>query len=186
MKLNKFDYFSDYVAYPVAILAVGTVVMGASALHANLEWLAAVGVGFALWTLLEYALHRVVLHGRNYFAPMHGEHHAAPRAYIGTPTWISLPTLAGAVLLPLSVGFGFHWASAIFTGIMTGYVWYGAVHHLIHHRADADDPPLLRKMRARHMRHHYSPKAGNFGVTTALWDHVFRTTIRREPAAAGR
>jgi sterol desaturase/sphingolipid hydroxylase (fatty acid hydroxylase superfamily) len=27
------------------------------------------------------------------------------------------------------------------------------------------------------MRHHYSPKSGNFGVTTPLWDHVFGTAI---------
>jgi sterol desaturase/sphingolipid hydroxylase (fatty acid hydroxylase superfamily) len=28
------------------------------------------------------------------------------------------------------------------------------------------------------MRHHFSPKGGNFGVTTHLWDHVFGTAIR--------
>jgi sterol desaturase/sphingolipid hydroxylase (fatty acid hydroxylase superfamily) len=27
------------------------------------------------------------------------------------------------------------------------------------------------------MRHHYSPRSGNFGVTTSLWDHVFGTAI---------
>jgi sterol desaturase/sphingolipid hydroxylase (fatty acid hydroxylase superfamily) len=27
------------------------------------------------------------------------------------------------------------------------------------------------------MRHHYSPKSGNFGVTTRLWDRVFGTAI---------
>ena len=32
-------------------------------------------------------------------------------------------------------------------------------------------------LRAWHMRHHYSPKSGNFGVTTRLWDHVFGTAI---------
>jgi sterol desaturase/sphingolipid hydroxylase (fatty acid hydroxylase superfamily) len=29
----------------------------------------------------------------------------------------------------------------------------------------------------RHLRHHYSPRPGNFGVTTPLWDHVFGTYI---------
>jgi len=27
------------------------------------------------------------------------------------------------------------------------------------------------------MRHHHSPKRGNFGVTTPLWDYVFGTAI---------
>jgi sterol desaturase/sphingolipid hydroxylase (fatty acid hydroxylase superfamily) len=35
------------------------------------------------------------------------------------------------------------------------------------------------------MRHHYSPKSGNFGVTTSVWDHIFGTAIRvRDKAAA--
>jgi sterol desaturase/sphingolipid hydroxylase (fatty acid hydroxylase superfamily) len=27
------------------------------------------------------------------------------------------------------------------------------------------------------MRHHYSPRSGNFGVTTSVWDRIFRTAI---------
>ena len=176
MKLSKFDYYSDYVAYPVAIVAIGAVAMIGHAARENVHWLMVAAGGFALWTFLEYILHRVVLHGRNYFAPMHGEHHAAPVALVGTPTWISMLTLAGAVLAPLWLWLGFHRASGLFVGVISGYLWYGAVHHLIHHRRDA---PYMAKLRARHMRHHYSPRAGNFGVTTAVWDHIFGTTIRR-------
>jgi sterol desaturase/sphingolipid hydroxylase (fatty acid hydroxylase superfamily) len=33
------------------------------------------------------------------------------------------------------------------------------------------------------MRHHYSPKRGNFGVTTPIWDYVFGTTIRSQNKA---
>ena len=81
--------------------------------------------------------------------------------------------------MPLWLWLGFHLASGVFIGVITGYVWYGAMHHFIHHPKAAPRLPYLSEMRARHMRHHYSPNKGNFGVTTALWDHVFGTAIRR-------
>jgi sterol desaturase/sphingolipid hydroxylase (fatty acid hydroxylase superfamily) len=34
------------------------------------------------------------------------------------------------------------------------------------------------------MRHHYSPRSGNFGVSTGLWDHVFGTVIGARDKAA--
>jgi sterol desaturase/sphingolipid hydroxylase (fatty acid hydroxylase superfamily) len=37
--------------------------------------------------------------------------------------------------------------------------------------------PLLGRLRRWHLEHHYSKKAGNFGVTTPVWDYVFRTAI---------
>jgi sterol desaturase/sphingolipid hydroxylase (fatty acid hydroxylase superfamily) len=52
------------------------------------------------------------------------------------------------------------------------------VHHVIHHRANQSSPEYFTTLRARHMRHHFSPKGGNFGVTTSVWDHVFGTVIR--------
>jgi sterol desaturase/sphingolipid hydroxylase (fatty acid hydroxylase superfamily) len=59
------------------------------------------------------------------------------------------------------------------------------VHHVIHHRANKSSPSYFNDLRAWHMCHHYSPKSGNFGVTTSVWDHVFGTAIRvRDKAAA--
>jgi sterol desaturase/sphingolipid hydroxylase (fatty acid hydroxylase superfamily) len=60
---------------------------------------------------------------------------------------------------------------------MIGYWWYGIVHHVIHHRANKSAPGYFNDLRTWHMRHHYSPKEGNFGVTTPVWDHVFGTAI---------
>jgi sterol desaturase/sphingolipid hydroxylase (fatty acid hydroxylase superfamily) len=36
------------------------------------------------------------------------------------------------------------------------------------------------------MRHHYSPKSGNFGVTTSVWDRVFGTAIKRDNAVVSQ
>jgi sterol desaturase/sphingolipid hydroxylase (fatty acid hydroxylase superfamily) len=54
----------------------------------------------AIWTLLEYLLHRFVLHRIPTFARMHAVHHASPRAFVGTPTWVSLLTLWIAIFVP--------------------------------------------------------------------------------------
>jgi sterol desaturase/sphingolipid hydroxylase (fatty acid hydroxylase superfamily) len=183
MQLSKFDYYTDYVAYPIVIVAVSGLAAARNDGHEELLWLAAFACGFTLWTFAEYWIHRVVLHRMPYFSPMHGAHHAAPLGLIGTPTWISIPTLCAVVLLPAWGLLGFNLGSGLFAGMMSGYVWYGAIHHLIHHRPRLPGLGLLRNLRKFHLRHHYRPLAGNFGVTTPLWDHVFGTVIRGDNRA---
>jgi sterol desaturase/sphingolipid hydroxylase (fatty acid hydroxylase superfamily) len=107
---------------------------------------------------------------------MHGLHHASPLALIGTPTWMSVSILIFAVLIPAWLSLGFTVADGLTVGVMLGYLWYGTVHHVIHHRA-GDSSPYFNDLRAWHLRHHYSPKDGNFGVTTRFWDRVFGTVI---------
>jgi sterol desaturase/sphingolipid hydroxylase (fatty acid hydroxylase superfamily) len=83
------------------------------------------------------------------------------------------------------VWLGFNVADGLTVGVMFGYWWYGVVHHIIHHHANSPSPSYFNDLRAWHMRHHFSPKGGNFGVTTHLWDHVFGTAIRvRDKALA--
>jgi 4-hydroxysphinganine ceramide fatty acyl 2-hydroxylase len=55
---------------------------------------------------------------------------------------------------------------------------------VIHHRAAKSSSAYFTELRAWHMRHHYSPKSGNFGVTTRIWDHVFGTAISVRDKAA--
>jgi sterol desaturase/sphingolipid hydroxylase (fatty acid hydroxylase superfamily) len=180
MQLSKFDYYCDYVVYPLVIGALATVAIAHHDSREILVWGAAMLGGIAFWTLFEYLVHRIALHRYGMFVAAHAMHHAAPRAYIGTPTWISLPTYAGFVFLPLWLAFGFNVASGTFSGVMIGYTWYGLLHHLIHHLKNPSPLPYLRNLQAWHMRHHHSPKAGNFGVTTGLWDRLFWTTVASE------
>ena len=184
MQLNKLDYYADYIAYPIMIGVLGTVALRSDGPPQALVWLGVWGAGFALWTFAEYWVHRIVLHRMPYFSPMHGEHHAAPLAYIGTPTWISMLTLATVVLAPAWLLLGFNAGSALFVGVSTGYVWYGLMHHMIHHWVVRGSRDPLRGARLRHLKHHYRPQAGNFGVTTALWDHIFRTALKARQDAS--
>jgi sterol desaturase/sphingolipid hydroxylase (fatty acid hydroxylase superfamily) len=185
MQLSKLSYYSDFVVYPVVLVALTAISLVHVTWASGTEWLGAVMAGLLLWSLAEYALHRVALHRMPYFSPMHGEHHAAPLAFIGTPSWISVAVLSLVVLIPAWWGLGFNVADGLTAGVMFGYWWYGLVHHIIHHHANSASPSYFNALRAWHMRHHYSPKAGNFGVTTHFWDHVFGTAIRvRNKAAA--
>ena len=59
------------------------------------------------------------------------------------------------------------------SGWAAGYAAYEQFHWREHHR-----PPLgpwERAARRRHFAHHFGAPRTNYGVTTALWDHVFGT-----------
>jgi sterol desaturase/sphingolipid hydroxylase (fatty acid hydroxylase superfamily) len=178
MQLSKYSYYSDFIVYPVVILTVAAVSMTGDRWLARTEWFGATIAGFVLWTLLEYILHRIALHRIAYFASLHHVHHAAPLSFVGTPPWISVFTLGGGIFIPAWWCFGTNAASGLTAGVMIGYWWYGIVHHVIHHGTRRSPHSYFGALQAWHLRHHYSPKGGNFGVTTGLWDHVFGTAIR--------
>jgi len=177
MQLSKFSYYSDFVIYPLVVIALAVIGLAHMTWQSGTEWLCASMAGLVLWTLMEYVLHRIALHRMIVFSPMHGLHHASPLAYIGTPTWLSVSILSAGILVPAWLWVGFNTADGLTVGVMLGYWWYGIVHHVIHHRADKSSAAYFDGLRSWHMRHHYSPKRGNFGVTTPLWDHVFGTAI---------
>ena len=177
MQLSKFSYYSDFVLYPVVYIGLAAASLRGITWTGGAEWLCALAAGVVLWTLMEYVLHRTALHSVGYFVPMHGLHHSAPLAFIGTPTWLSVSVLAGLIGIPAWLCFGFSLAGGLTVGVMLGYWWYGVVHHVIHHHAHKRSSSYFSELRAWHMRHHYSPKSGNYGVTTGLWDYVFGTAI---------
>lgn len=178
MRLSKTAYYSDFVVY-------GTIV-GALAVHVwlrgqwplRLQWLAVFALGMGLWTLLEYVLHRWVLHRVPIIAPMHEAHHRSPRALLGTPTWLSLSVIWALFFLPTWYFWSFTAGSGLTAGIMTGFLWYGILHHATHHGRPTLLATRLSGCVRRHSRHHYSKRPVNFGVTIALWDYVFGTVDR--------
>ena len=176
MRLTRFAYYSDFVAYPFAVSAL-TVIDFGHLEHQTIGWLSACVAGLVVWTLLEYALHRIALHRMPVFSPLHALHHGAPLELIGTPAWVSVPVWCGTILVPLWALLGQNIATGITIGVMLGYWWYGLVHHIIHHCAHTGSSAYFKRLRAWHMRHHHSPKHGNFGVTTRMWDHLFGTAI---------
>lgn len=144
-------------------------------------------VGVALWSLLEYLLHRYVLHGIKPFSHWHAEHHERPRALIASPVAVSLPLFLLLGTLPAWLLLGSWSALALTLGLLSNYLVYGLVHHITHH-----GPPFWLKhnawishRRTCHAIHHAAHHLGarepvcnpcHFGVSTSFWDAVFGTT----------
>jgi sterol desaturase/sphingolipid hydroxylase (fatty acid hydroxylase superfamily) len=177
MRLSKTGYYADFVIYATIVTTATLVTAWRSTAYETAIWLLIAAVGAVLWTLIEYILHRFVLHQIRVFAAMHDVHHEAPLAFVGTPTWLSLSVIMGFVFLPAWALGSFNTASALAAGVMTGFFWYGLVHHAIHYRKPRMLATRLLLASRRHAQHHYGRQPGNFGVTTSLWDHVFGTTL---------
>jgi sterol desaturase/sphingolipid hydroxylase (fatty acid hydroxylase superfamily) len=180
MRLSKRGYFADFVVYPPAVMALA---VAATWPGSTLSWRGFVcvfGAGIAAWTLLEYFIHRVVLHEVRYFAIMHEMHHDDPGGFVGTPTWLSLGMFFSGALLPLWWETGFDLASDFTAGLILGYLWYVGVHYVIHHWR-IEPGTYLYRLKRDHALHHHARLGCNFGVTTSFWDRVFATTfaIRR-------
>lgn len=182
MRLSKTAYYGDFVVYATIVLVLATSVWLRGRWPLRLQWLGAFAIGMGVWTLLEYLLHRWVLHQVPIIAPLHDAHHRSPRALLGTPTWLSLAVIWSVFFLPAWWGGSFTLASGLTAGIMMGFLWYGVLHHATHHGRPKLLATRLSGCVRRHARHHYSKRPVNFGVTTALWDYVFGTADRpREP-----
>jgi sterol desaturase/sphingolipid hydroxylase (fatty acid hydroxylase superfamily) len=169
-------YYADFGIYGMLVVALLVLTLHGSRSD-KLNWLAAAISGAASWTLVEYLLHRFVLHRMPLIADLHHAHHATPRAYLGTPTWVSLPVLAGVFFVPVWRLFSLNVAFGAISGFIGGWLWYGLVHHVIHHRRPRRLAMALRGASHRHLLHHSPHLSGNFGVTTAIWDYVFGSQI---------
>ncbi len=148
-------------------------------MQTGIEVLAAGALGSAGWTLLEYVLHRFVFHGASATrigAREHRRHHAQVDYF--APAWQKGLAALGvtAVVLPLLVAVTGALLGISFTaGFLTMY----ALYEILHRRAHTHPPrgPYGRWRRRNHFAHHFvDPRRGQ-GVTTPVWDVVFRTRL---------
>ncbi len=143
-----------------------------------------IGLGVVGWTLLEYMLHRFVLHVHpqapaigNAIGTLHLGHHRDPmdEAKITMPVYGSLP-IAGVLLGLLRLMAGSWGVSLlIMAGIIGGYLYYEAVHFRIHRASRRGR--VIGFQRTGHVFHHHQDLTRCFGVTTPLWDWAFGTGI---------
>ncbi len=74
MRLSKVGYYGEFVVYPVLTVGLTAAALWTAPESAG-TWLVAFVGGIALWTLIEYVLHRYVLHHVPYIKEMHDAHH---------------------------------------------------------------------------------------------------------------
>jgi dihydroceramide fatty acyl 2-hydroxylase len=150
--------------------------------------------GYALWTLFEYWLHRLVFHfepqagvGARLHWIIHGIHHEHPNdpLRLVMPPAVSIP-LAAAVFGVLYLVFGERYAPGLGVGFFVGYLVYDMLHYYLHHFTPRGR--VGRMLRERHMRHHFQDDTRGFGISAPYWDEIFRTSPRsaraREQASA--
>jgi sterol desaturase/sphingolipid hydroxylase (fatty acid hydroxylase superfamily) len=148
-------------------------------MHALVASLLAVGLGAVGWTLIEYVLHRFVFHGASATrlgAKEHRKHHAQVDYF--APWWQkALAALAAtAVVLPLAIVARGATIGLVFTA---GFIGMYLLYEILHRRAHTHPPtgPYGRWLRRNHFAHHFvDPRRGQ-GVTTPVWDRVFRTRL---------
>jgi 4-hydroxysphinganine ceramide fatty acyl 2-hydroxylase len=138
--------------------------------------------GIFVWTFVEYIMHRFVFH----FAPpgkpwaqrmhfiFHGVHHDYPSdaKRLVLPPSVSIPLATifyflFKAILPVDYIFGF------FPGFILGYLFYDLSHYAIHHFNFKGS--LWKKIKQHHMLHHYQDPDKGYGVSSPLWDKIFRS-----------
>jgi sterol desaturase/sphingolipid hydroxylase (fatty acid hydroxylase superfamily) len=146
--------------------------------------------GVLLWTLLEYVLHSRFFHpkpgrsGIRWLWASHLSHHDEPDDPDRIVARLSF-TIPVAVVLYAGLCLAL-WspqrAALVQVGLIVGYLGYEVIHYAIHRVPWARR--LLRPLASHHLHHHYADPDRCYGVTTPLWDWVFRTGRRhRAPAA---
>jgi sterol desaturase/sphingolipid hydroxylase (fatty acid hydroxylase superfamily) len=142
--------------------------------------------GIAFWSLSEYLLHRFVFHyeptwpwlQRAWYL-IHGVHHEQPqcKTRLVMPPILSIPlafffygfflVVVGGILgSPLLVG-------PAYAGFIAGYLCYDMLHYAEHHFTMRWG--FLKPLKLYHLRHHFKNPDRGFGVSSPVWDVVFRT-----------
>ena len=172
-------HFGDFVTIPVAIVIFASL--------GGVARLPLVVVGLAGWTLVEYLMHRFAFHRVPLGKRLHQLHHDHPADQDAERSSLTTPLAASPFAVVVLGGFGLDDGSAIFAGLLAGYLVFIAVHHAVHRWPIGPRSPLYA-IKLRHMTHHRQETC-NFGVTTAVWDVVFRTQakpLRRETSPSDR
>ena len=138
-------------------------------------------LGVLLWTLIEYLIHRYIFHyeptsrvGKQLHFIVHGVHHDYPNdaRRLVMPPSISVPLAFLFYGLFLVIFGGL--APAVFAGLVLGYVCYDMLHYATHHFGMKRGVWLWLKQ--YHLRHHFKDDHAGYGISSPLWDYVFRTT----------
>jgi cyclopropane-fatty-acyl-phospholipid synthase len=185
-------YRLDFALYALLSLGTAATLLTASPAGRGGALLLWVLGGVALWSLLEYVLHRFVLHGLAPFSRWHGQHHLRPRALIASPSALSLSLFVLLGAQPAWWLLGAWPATALTLGLLSSYLVYGLTHHATHHGT----PPWigqsawLSQRRICHAMHHAAHnikaqgevcKPCHFGVSSSIWDVLFGTKDRLRP-----
>jgi len=140
--------------------------------------------GALFWSLFEYVMHRFLFHliadserAQKFIYTLHGVHHEFPRdkERLFMPP---VPSIIVACVIFSIMHALMGWNSlAFFPGFLFGYLMYGSMHYAIHTFAP---PRFLKALWRNHHLHHYKAPEKGFGVSSVLWDLIFKTVPKKE------
>ncbi|HNQ13270.1 MAG TPA: sterol desaturase family protein [Bacteroidia bacterium] len=179
-----------HFAVPVVLfylISIGLIVYTAIKLD-NVSWLDQLllfPLGFLVFTLVEYLIHRYLFHfepkndkQKKMMYSMHGVHHEFPR----DKDRLAMP-IPMALIIATVFFFVFNLllgpkVFAFIPGFYFGYSTYLFVHYAVH----ALRPPnnFLKILWTHHSLHHYKDENTAFSVSVPLWDYLFSSMPQRE------
>jgi sterol desaturase/sphingolipid hydroxylase (fatty acid hydroxylase superfamily) len=130
-------------------------------------------------------LHRWVFHFqpahptlRRLYYPIHQLHHDVQEwDRLVAPPLMSIP-LAALFFLIFRLLLGWPVVLPFFGGFVIGYLAYDYVHFYTHFARPRTR--VGRGLRRRHLQHHFAFPDRWFGISSPLWDYVFRTHVPRD------
>ncbi len=173
-----------HVSIPISIFFIyagGLLYWSIASVHLNTGTIIGLFVaGWISFTLVEYLAHRYIFHmsvhnklRKKLQYAFHGVHHDYPtdRDRLAMPPVVSI-TLSTILLFLFKFIIG-DFVFAFLPGFLVGYAMYLLVHYIVH----TFSPPknFLRQLWINHSIHHYKDDSIIFGVSSPLWDYVFRT-----------
>jgi sterol desaturase/sphingolipid hydroxylase (fatty acid hydroxylase superfamily) len=180
--INKYELYKPFAFYAVLLAALNAAALGDEGRPDLSSTLALTGAGLLTWGLIEYAIHRWVLHRESRIddARLHGNrvhlaHHLDPYALdrLNVQLSESLPVCAAYCLLAWAVAGSWQAAVFLYDGLMLGYFFYEYLDYQAHHGGHRG--PFVRYFRRYHLLHHHCDAEARFGVTSPLFDLLFGT-----------
>ena len=144
-------------------------------------------LGLFVWTFIEYIMHRFVFHydqpNKPWAQRLHFIFHGVHHDYPSDAKRLVMPP---SVSIPLALVFYFLFKAlmpdayvfAFFPGFIIGYLMYDISHYAIHHFNLKG--AFWKKIKQHHMLHHYQDPDKGYGVSSPLWDKVFRSDFTKK------
>jgi sterol desaturase/sphingolipid hydroxylase (fatty acid hydroxylase superfamily) len=177
-------FFTHYSI--IAYLAVAAVGIGLAVYLTEQVWttIASVVVVAALYPLVEYLVHRFVLHSQLYKLPftakvwkrIHYDHHQNPHdlSVLFAALYTTMPTI---ILIATPIGWLVGGPAGVFAAIATASLIFTGYEfcHCVQHLPFTPRLSWLREIKKRHLAHHFHSEQGNYGITSGIWDKAFGT-----------
>lgn len=170
-----------FMGYAIASLCLLGAALWFTSLEAVIILLA---IGWLLFPLTEYVVHRYVLHpliyldnsiSARFWIRVHYAHHDRPsRSDVILASPFSVLMLISVLNIPviLIAGPGAFFAGAL--AIIVPFMFYEFVHFSAHTQIDCVSPYLLNRQRL-HLLHHFHNENRNFGICSSLVDKLVGT-----------